>query len=204
MIDSVQAKPKASGKAKTKTQAQSESDLTAVNTRANTSTKGKGKGKAPVGNDSSEEAPNGTLVSSSPPPIAEATTPSGPDIEQDPEIEEVLVRAVTAVASGGRVEEDNEEGEEEDDVSIADLLASANRQAKVFVQAPGAAGDEKGGDAGTLAFALQVSICSHDAVRRQYFNFMKKKRIKKFSIFYLFYFFIFKFRFKERNQLLST
>ncbi|CAM9660011.1 unnamed protein product [Ectocarpus sp. 6 AP-2014] len=46
--------------------------------------------------------------------------------------------------------------EEDEDVSVAELLASANRQAKVFAQAPGA-GDGKGGDAGTLAFALQVT-----------------------------------------------
>ncbi|CAM9228936.1 unnamed protein product, partial [Ectocarpus sp. 13 AM-2016] len=46
--------------------------------------------------------------------------------------------------------------EEDEDVSVAELLASANRQARVFAQAPGA-GDGKGGDTGTLAFALQVT-----------------------------------------------
>lgn len=50
---------------------------------------------------------------------------------------------------------EGEAEDEDEDVSVAELLASANRQAKVFAQAPGA-GDGKGGDAGTLAFALQV------------------------------------------------
>ncbi|CAM9810300.1 unnamed protein product [Ectocarpus sp. 4 AP-2014] len=58
--------------------------------------------------------------------------------------------AVAGADSGGGAEEEDE------DVSVAELLASANRQAKVFAQAPGA-GDGKGGDAGTLAFALQVA-----------------------------------------------
>ncbi|CAN0511079.1 unnamed protein product [Ectocarpus sp. 12 AP-2014] len=56
--------------------------------------------------------------------------------------------------AGADSERDAEE--EDEDVSVAELLASANRQAKVFAQAPGA-GDGKGGDAGTLAFALQVT-----------------------------------------------
>ena len=49
------------------------------------------------------------------------------------------------------------EGEkDEDDVSIADLLASANRQARVYANAPGVE-DKKSGDAATMAFALQVN-----------------------------------------------
>lgn len=69
------------------------------------------------------------------------------------EDEDELVELVGERAAKAEVEV------EEDDVSVADLLANANRQAKVFVQAPGAE-DGKRGDAGTLAFALQVSFFS--------------------------------------------
>lgn len=66
--------------------------------------------------------------------------------EEDDEVQEVCPT---------KGEEEKEEDQVEDDkVSVADLLASANRQAKVFAQAPGAKG--KKGDTGALKFALQV------------------------------------------------
>lgn len=49
-----------------------------------------------------------------------------------------------------------EEEEKEEDVSVADLLANANRQAKVYAQAPGAEDGKGGAAAATLAFARQV------------------------------------------------
>ncbi|CAN0057274.1 unnamed protein product, partial [Sphacelaria rigidula] len=59
-----------------------------------------------------------------------------------------------------------EEDDEEEDVSVADLLANTNRQAKVYAQAPGA-GDRKAGAAAisTLAFARQV-MKVHDEVKQ--------------------------------------
>eukprot|EP00903_Cladosiphon_okamuranus_P008073 g7787.t1 len=72
--------------------------------------------------------------------------------------DELAVVGVSGGGGGGGCgERASEEQEDEDeDVSVADLLANTNRQAKVFAQAPGA-GEGKGGDAETLAFAVKVT-----------------------------------------------
>lgn len=92
----------------------------------------KGKNKAKVS--ASEDEPIETV---SPGAAAEENG----EIEEDDEVQEVCPTK-------------GEDQGEDDKVSVADLLASANRQAKVFAQAPGAKG--KKGDAGALNFALQV------------------------------------------------
>ena len=71
---------------------------------------------------------------------------------------------------------------DEDDVSIADLLASANRQAQVYANAPGVE-DKKSGDAATMAFALQV---------KGFFSFsFRVFRTNDGLVFFCFRFFVF-------------
>lgn len=74
-------------------------------------------------------------------------------------------------------EEASEVQEEEDYVSVADLLASANRQAKVFAQAPGTGGGGKRGDPAALAFVSKV--CVRWRMNQEYclMKMLKKSRV---------------------------